>query len=153
MTIYYIFIFFKQGMSRLPLQPSAYPCTAKSDTSIPSSTSSSQSLYLEDPQLYPSGSRSRGSVRGPKEKNTMERSGRSIGGATMNPWEYQQLLESLEDLDGASRGALSWAAVWWSHWVLSEPYTKEGKEWTWIILWCQSRWKAALALGELRGHR
>lgn len=36
--------------------------------------------------------------------------GRGLGvgsGSTMNPWDYQQLLESLEDLDGASRGALS----------------------------------------------
>lgn len=33
--------------------------------------------------------------------------GLGVGVNTMSPWDYQQLLKSLEDLDGASRGALS----------------------------------------------
>lgn len=33
--------------------------------------------------------------------------GLSVGGNPMNPWDYQQLLKNLEDIDGSSRGALS----------------------------------------------
>lgn len=95
------------GLPRMPLQTSSCPSSPKSDSSVPYSTSSSQSIYPQDPQLFPNTSRRGGSVRGAKERNTLERSGRALGGATMNPWDYQQLLENLEDLDGASRGALS----------------------------------------------
>lgn len=87
------------------LQTSSCPSSPKSDFSVSPSTSSS--MYPEDPQLFPAAARRTGSVRGPKERNSGERTGRPMGGAPMNPWDYQQLLESLEDLDGGSRGALS----------------------------------------------
>ncbi|KAG0714101.1 hypothetical protein GWK47_014835 [Chionoecetes opilio] len=95
------------GLPSLPFQTSSCPSSPKSDSSIPSSTSSSHSVYPEDSQLFPITPRRSGSVRSSKERSTAERGSRPLGGATMSPWDYQQLLENLEDLDGANRGALS----------------------------------------------
>ncbi|XP_063608639.1 uncharacterized protein LOC134782882 [Penaeus indicus] len=79
------------------------------------------STTCESSYLYPSSSSSQEAVEGsPSLNGHSKKKGRafppqehlSIGPATsvngsMNPWDYQQLLESLEDLNGGSRGALS----------------------------------------------
>lgn len=98
--------------------------TCASPSSSSSLDSASTSSYLPDTEssyLYPSSAPSQEAVGGsPSLKAHSKKKGRAfppqerlaLGSDTgvngsMNPWDYQQLLESLEDLDGGSRGALS----------------------------------------------
>ncbi|KAK3858330.1 hypothetical protein Pcinc_035475, partial [Petrolisthes cinctipes] len=104
-----------QRMS-MPVFPQTSSCPSSPKSSSSSSSSSSTSSSYDDCQLF-----NRTSGRSKKERGELIGGG-GVGvggvgvggvmgldasGSSMNPWDYQQLLESLEDLDGGSRGALS----------------------------------------------
>lgn len=109
-------------LSHPAMHTSSTTCASPSSSS--SLDSASTSSYLPDTEssyLYPSSAPSQEAVGGsPSLKAHSKKKGRAfppqerlaLGSDTgvngsMNPWDYQQLLESLEDLDGGSRGALS----------------------------------------------
>ncbi|KAG7175434.1 hypothetical protein Hamer_G001526 [Homarus americanus] len=101
------------SMSRQRLShSSSYPSSPNSCSSPCSSPKMYPSLSSEDSQLYPA---EIPLSRGRNSKTKKDRGhnphdlglGLGVGGGAMNPWDYQKLLENLEDLDGASRGALS----------------------------------------------
>ncbi|XP_069193374.1 mucin-5AC [Procambarus clarkii] len=92
-----------------PLQSSSCPSSPTNG----SSPCSSPNFYSSQPsQVYPAEIPVQRNRNGKTKKERVHNPhdlgcGLGVAGSTMNPWDYQQLLESLEDLDGASRGALS----------------------------------------------
>ncbi|XP_037782805.1 uncharacterized protein LOC119579179 isoform X2 [Penaeus monodon] len=110
-----------QRLSHPAMHTNSTTCaSSSSSSSLPYSTSS----YLPDTEssyLYPSSASSQEAVEGssslkghskkkarafPPQEHLSIGSSTSVNGS-MNPWDYQQLLESLEDLNGGNRGALS----------------------------------------------
>lgn len=121
--------------------------SSSSSSSLPYSTSS----YLPDTEssyLYPSSASSQEAVEGssslkghskkkarafPPQEHLSIGSSTSVNGS-MNPWDYQQLLESLEDLNGGNRGALSWR----SDVTTARSYTESGGWLGWLFFGCFS---------------
>lgn len=82
-------------------------CPSANSVSPP--TSNSMYSSIEYPEVTNSPNKPKTKTkrdRGAAPHQDLDR-GYGVGTNTMNPWDYQQLLESLEDLEGSSRGALS----------------------------------------------
>ncbi|XP_064117057.1 uncharacterized protein LOC135222743 isoform X2 [Macrobrachium nipponense] len=81
-------------------------CPSANSVTAPTSNSVYSSIEYPEVTNAPNKPNKTKRERGVAPNQDLDR-GYGVGTNTMNPWDYQQLLESLEDLEGSSRGALS----------------------------------------------